>query len=135
MKTFLFAAALLFNLPAMAQSYELFFKKGEVQAIATFAEAPTSSANATMVLEFRDAATQAPYDLTEQLAVVLWMPDMGHGSRPVKIERALGASGNVLPGIYQISKMSFMMNGPWEVKVTLKDAEGNSETQTFAIEI
>jgi hypothetical protein len=135
MKSVLFAMAILFNLPAMAQSAELLFKNGAVQATATFAEAPHSSALATMYVEFKDAGTQAPLEVAEQLQVVLWMPDMGHGSRPVKIEHAVDAQGNALAGVYKVTKMSFMMEGTWEIRVILKAADGSLETQTFNVDV
>lgn len=135
MKSFLIAAALLFNFPAMAQAFDLQFKNNSVHATASFAEAPQAGPAATMLLEFQDATTQIPLDVTEQLGVILWMPDMGHGSRPVKIEKAVDAAGNVVPGAYKVTKMYFMMQGQWEVQVTLKDAEGNSETQVINLEI
>ena len=134
MKSFLFAAALLFNLPAMAQSYNLLFKDGAVQAIATFAEAPVLGKPNMMTLEFKDGATQSPLALEDQLAVVLWMPDMGHGSRPVKIDPVVDASGNSVVGAYTVTKMYFVMGGLWEVRVSLKDADGVVETQSFDVE-
>jgi hypothetical protein len=134
MKSFLFAAALLFNLPAMAQSYDLFFKNGTVQATATFAEAPVLGKPNAMTVEFKDAVSQIPLAIEDQFAVVLWMPDMGHGSRPVKINTAVDASGNTLVGVYAVTKMYFVMGGLWEVRVSLKDAAGNVETQIFNVE-
>lgn len=48
-----------------------------------------------------------------ELAVVLWMPSMGHGSSPVTIER-------LDRGTYRVSEVFFTMAGDWEIRVQLK---------------
>lgn len=50
-----------------------------------------------------------PYqDLPENLHIYLWMPDMGHGSSPVKIKR-------IAPGEYEVSSVYFIMGGKWQI--------------------
>jgi len=50
-----------------------------------------------------------PYqDLPNDLHVYLWMPDMGHGSAPVKIKK-------IALGEYEISDAYFVMGGTWEI--------------------
>jgi hypothetical protein len=50
-----------------------------------------------------------PYqDLPNDLHIYLWMPDMGHGSAPVKIKK-LGS------GEYEVTNVYFIMGGGWEV--------------------
>lgn len=50
-------------------------------------------------------------------AIVLWMPDMGHGSSPVTVER-------VSLGTYRASQVFFTMRGDWEIRFQLKDRNG-----------
>jgi hypothetical protein len=50
-----------------------------------------------------------PYqDLPNDLHIYLWMPDMGHGSSPVKIKK-LGT------GEYEVNSIYFIMGGKWEI--------------------
>lgn len=44
----------------------------------------------------------------------LWMPSMGHGSSPVQVNE-------ISPGEFVISKIFFIMLGPWQMHFQLKD--------------
>ncbi|MBX3021812.1 MAG: FixH family protein [Bdellovibrionales bacterium] len=55
-------------------------------------------------------------DLEGHLAVVLWMPGMGHGSSPVTVEK-------LDIGTYRASRVFFTMAGDWEIRVQLKDGD------------
>lgn len=46
--------------------------------------------------------------------VVLWMPAMGHGSRPVTVEQNPNST-------YTASKVFFIMPGEWEIRFQLKE--------------
>jgi hypothetical protein len=48
--------------------------------------------------------------------VILWMPSMNHGSRPVTITRKSA-------GEYWISNVYFIMRGPWQIRIQLKDGD------------
>jgi len=56
-------------------------------------------------------------DLDGTVAVMLWMPSMGHGSSPVTVER-------VDVGTYRATQVFFVMRGEWEIHFQVKD--GNS---------
>jgi hypothetical protein len=58
-------------------------------------------------------APQIPVNLNYTVAVVLWMPSMGHGSRPVLVEKNSSF-------IYIASKIFFIMPGDWEIRFQLK---------------
>lgn len=59
-------------------------------------------------------ASPVPVDLAQDIAIVLWMPGMGHGSSPVKVER-------VDMGTYLATEVFFTMKGAWEIRVQLKN--------------
>lgn len=65
-------------------------------------------------------------DIPHQAAVVLWMPDMGHGSSPVTVEK-LG------PGRYRASQVFFSMRGLWEIRIQSK--EGHEVRDQAVIEL
>lgn len=48
--------------------------------------------------------------------VLLWMPSMGHGSMPVKVEK-------VSEGMYRVTDVFFVMAGEWEIHVQQKDGK------------
>ena len=65
-------------------------------------------------------------DLPGKLAVVLWMPAMGHGSSPVTIDR-------IDVGTYRASKVFFTMKGDWEIRFQLKDGNAINDEATLQI--
>ena len=48
------------------------------------------------------------------------MPAMGHGSSPTTTARKLDTSATAIPGVFETSKIFFVMPGKWEVWVQLK---------------
>lgn len=79
---------------------------------------PTSSGMNEFILQLHGDTSQF-----ENLTALLWMPSMGHGSAPVKIE-PLG------DGRYRIYNVYFIMPGDWEVRLFLKKA-GQTVDQLF----
>ena len=63
-----------------------------------------------------------------QLKVQLWMPSMGHGSSPVKVE-------SPEPGVYNATDVNFIMPGDWDVRLQLKDGRDLLEQVTFSVKI
>lgn len=111
----------------------LSFKKNTLHLHASFPMAPVVNQESLLVLEAKDAKTHQPTDLNDTIEVVLWMPDMGHGSAPTQVERAVDANGNILPGVFNVRNVYFIMGGKWEVRVTLTDAQGAKETKSFTV--
>ncbi|MBL7542438.1 MAG: hypothetical protein JNL11_01410 [Bdellovibrionaceae bacterium] len=58
--------------------------------------------------------TAVEVDLSAMPEVVLWMPSMGHGSTPTKIER-------LDVGTYRVGNVFFIMPGAWEIRFQVKD--------------
>jgi hypothetical protein len=76
---------------------------------------PADDKDGSFVLEFHgDHDASQVVDLIVDLGVVLWMPGMGHGSKPVEITHL----GN---GQYRVSNVFFVMHGDWEIQVQLKN--------------
>lgn len=111
----------------------LSYKKNTLHIHASFPTAPVVGQEALLVLEGKDAKTHKPAEINDQVDVVLWMPSMGHGSAPTQVERSLDADGNVLPGVFNVRNVYFIMGGEWEVRVTLTDADGKKETKSFKV--
>ncbi|MGE0526536.1 MAG: FixH family protein [Bdellovibrionales bacterium] len=64
-----------------------------------------------------------PEDPKGTVAVVLWMPSMGHGSSPVTVE-------HLDVGTYRASDVFFTMKGDWEIRFQVKDG-GNVQDQAI----
>ncbi|QDK45858.1 serine protease spb1 [Bdellovibrio sp. ZAP7] len=79
---------------------------------------PQSPDESEFILKFWNESTatiNGPYtDPTTALSVILWMPSMGHGSSPVKIDK-------IETGVYRVHRVFFIMPGDWEVRIFLKD--------------
>ena len=63
-------------------------------------------------------------DLPENFILDIWMPDMGHGSSPIKIKK-LGT------GLYDLSEIYFIMDGYWQLRIRLKNNSSILEEQIF----
>lgn len=55
-----------------------------------------------------------------KVGVKVWMPDMGHGSAPVKVGASKDSQGGAITGVYESQEIYFSMGGHWEVFVQLK---------------
>lgn len=56
-----------------------------------------------------------------QFKVVLWMPSMGHGSSPTRVEPLLDTTGNPAVGQYWVKQVYFSMGGDWDIRLQLKN--------------
>lgn len=111
----------------------LIFKQGSLHMLATFNMTPVIGQEVPLVLEAKDPATHQSVELADALEVILWMPSMGHGSAPTHIERSFDSTGNIIPGVYNVRNVQFIMGGEWEVRVVLTTSDGAKETQSFKV--
>lgn len=56
----------------------------------------------------------------ESPSIELWMPDMGHGSSPVSVEK-------IDSGTYLVSDVYFSMHGDWQIKISSLNGENKIE--------
>ena len=93
------------------------FPKSGLCASLSWDTALSSDAENRATLRFWDKASgtaAGPYrDVDGEVAFVLWMPAMGHGSSPVTITPQ-GA------GVYSATRVYFIMPGAWDVRVEIK---------------
>ena len=73
-------------------------------------------------------------ELTDLPEVELYMPDMGHGSGPTSFERILDENDEIIPGLFKVRNMWFIMKGKWDVRVTLTK-DGKAETQIIKVKL
>lgn len=66
----------------------------------------TDSQMGQFKLSFSDA-------VVGDVAAVLWMPSMGHGSRPTTVIRISETQ-------FQVSNVAFIMPGEWEIRIQVK---------------
>lgn len=111
---------------------ELDFPGARLVARTAWITPPSTKEEARLRLEWRDpqrGATEPP----GKFKVVLWMPEMGHGSAPTRLQRVLDQSGKQIPGAYDVTNMYFTMDGTWEVRVQLTTPTG-TETKSFPVD-
>lgn len=148
MKTALIAA-LLCSSPVFAQqglvssasestvrsllAQELSFAQFGIQAQLTWQAEPTVGEEGVLRIELLDQVTHQPVPAQVTPSVSLWMPSMGHGSSRTKVQAVRDSSGQPVPGAYLVSGIYFIMDGEWEVRVSLKNATGLEELQAFTL--
>lgn len=121
--------------PSQFPSGHLVFKNNTLHIHAHFPVMPVAGAKTSLVLEAKNAQTHQPTEINDQIEVKLWMPSMGHGSSPTVVQRATDSSGKIIPGTFNVNNVFFVMSGNWEIWITLKDAAGKSEKQSFNVNI
>jgi hypothetical protein len=87
---------------------------------------PPTRGVSTVSLDISDATTGEPADGLE-VAVVPWMPAMGHGT---SVKPAVEAKGN---GRYVVSRVNMYMGGKWDLRITISGAATDSATLHFSI--
>jgi len=68
-----------------------------------------------------------PEDLAG-MAVMLWMPSMGHGSSPVTVDR-------LDVGTYRASQVFFSMKGNWDIHIQSKDGNAVKDEALLPISL
>lgn len=126
---------IFFGSLSQAQAMPIFFKNGSVQIDLQFVKPPQVGEESMMIVQAKEARTQQPVDLHEELSVELWMPSMGHGSAPTQVERILNQYGDRVVGAYRVRNMYFVMDGEWEVRVILVDERGQQEVQSIRLNL
>lgn len=137
----LFALAAVVFCASMVQAHpetggHLKFSGGKVHAHLSWMQGPDENGGESiMKLEWYDGATHKLIETGLPFAVSLWMPSMGHGSAPTKIEAVKDSRGQQVLGTYKVSRMFFTMPGDWDIRVSLKAKDGTEETKAWSIKI
>lgn len=88
----------------------------------TWTKFPTPTEYGSLELNFQSVNKKPISTTTQELAtqllpklsVILWMPSMGHGSVPVKLEVT---TSNTI----KVNNIFFIMPGDWEIRIQLKE--------------
>lgn len=99
-----------------------------------FAEPAKTKVNSPFLLTFTklEAAAEKAGELifpSTDIQVDLWMPDMGHGSSPVKISKY-----PVTSALY-VDKVNFMMGGLWHIRIKVMKAGSTTPVETIVVPI
>lgn len=100
----------------------LYFQTEDLCASYSWLTNPTEDETGSFNLKFWSRANGQPTDPQLELKVVIWMPDMGHGSSPVTITK------NAV-GDYLVDRVFFSMHGDWQIRFQLKNAKAVSDEQ------
>jgi len=136
---FLFTLVLMVAFTSVAQGqpsdHVLEFAGGAYVSQVTWVQGPQVRSESSLHMQWKSGADGAPTELPGDFKVVLWMPGMGHGSRPTQIQQSTDSNGQPQVGAYDVTSIFFIMGGKWDVNVTLTLADGSEETQTIAIKV
>lgn len=100
-----------------SESNVVTFKKSNYSFVVAWKVAPKKGETSFFMRTWKnDVGTMnGPFqDLEKNLHIFLWMPTMGHGSAPVKIQKTA-------EGEYDVTNVQFIMGGKWDIKFQLKD--------------
>jgi len=100
------------------------------QIFIQFYTRPSTAIEGKMLLQVVDDQGNLYNDYDLELDAFLWMKMSNgkeHGSSPLTIKKTA-------PGLFYLSEMFFIMNGKWELHLTLKNAT-NSSTLVHYIEV
>jgi hypothetical protein len=87
---------------------------------------PPTRGVSTISLEISDAQSGEPVKGLE-LAVVPWMPAMGHGT---SVKPAVNAKGD---GSYEVSRVNMYMGGQWDLRIAISGTVTDRATLHFSI--
>lgn len=120
----LWAAILLYSISpqAMAEDCSCAVSASERQSMTLLEEGSASGKQVQILLagnpvprstRVATICSNVPATVAE---VVLWMPDMGHGSSPTK-------PNTVTATCTKVERVNFVMQGPWDVRVRFADGD------------
>mgnify|MGYP000376060174 CR=1 FL=1 len=115
--------------------YHLIFSQGAIHAHADWKTGPQTSGESILRVEWQSGSAHTPSEPPGPFEVSLWMPSMGHGSAPTRIQRVLDPQGQPVEGVFEVSNMYFIMGGDWQAKVTLTYPDGHKETQIIDVSL
>lgn len=137
MKKIFLACTLFFAVAAQAapaRDGELQFSSEKIHARWLWVgESPRVGAESILRIDFKSNDPVESVAPKSQVSISLWMPAMNHGSAPTSVQRILNERNEVIPGAFHVSNIHFTMGGTWEVRVSLKSADGKIETRSFAL--
>lgn len=113
-------------------------KRAKLCASISWDSAPATGRANAFTLRFWDLKTgseSGPYITPAQAPFVrLWMPSMGHGSRPVVISSAR-EGGAELPGVFRVEQVFFSMPGDWDVQVQLRSGSQVADQAVLSLDL
>ena len=112
---------------ATAVAGQLKFEKANLLMDFIFVEGPKNQGESKLKIQFKNPLG-SPARIPYGLKVTTFMPDMGHGGSPVKLEPIPGQIGE-----FYVKKIYFYHNGKWELRFQLFDNAGFSETQVLTL--
>jgi YtkA-like len=90
---------------------------------------PTDKTTGSLVLEFSDLKNPGqPIGMELFPKITLWMPSMGHGSSPVKIQKLSN-------GKFRAYNIFFVMPGDWDIRIQIKNNSGEVDDAVQKISI
>lgn len=117
----------------------ILFEKEKTCASLNWVRMPADGDKGEFTLRFwsQESGTEnGPYiDPGHAVFVKLWMSSMGHGSSPVRTTQARDSGGIVVPGVFDVTDVYFVMPGAWQIIVQLKQDAQVIDQAAYDVEI
>lgn len=108
---------------------DVVFEKAHACATIAWATAPAKSQDSKFTFTIQAIAGESlDKVLNADLEVILWMPSMGHGSSPTKVQKVNGTT-------YDVSDVYFIMGGDWEIRFVLKNGNDILDEAVYSLDI
>ena len=105
-------------------------EKSGLNGSITWETIPTEEQSGSFVVRFwsinDERIPPTPINPTYTVSTLLWMPSMGHGSVPTKMEQ-LGV------GLFRAKNIFFTMQGQWEVRIMLKSGKNAIDDASLSV--
>ncbi len=94
---------------------------GNYEVQVQFLRPPATQGDSPFFLIFSDNNSNFADTISVEIkSLRLWMPSMGHGSAPVKVQNFGG-------GIFQVTNVYFIMPGDWQIQLRYQIINSNGE--------
>jgi hypothetical protein len=127
------------SLAAQARPCDLEFKKAKLCAEIQWAIKPknvemiTKEDRAEFILAFfKKNQPEVFVSPKGSISVQLFMPSMGHGSEPTRVEPDKNLKGEIQEGRFKVTDLYFTMEGDWDIRIELKTGKKKWDEAKFS---
>lgn len=139
MKKMLLLFAVLLALPFTAWAEEahpdvhVAFKKTPLHAHLYWESGPIAGEEAILRIEFKNSKNHHPTEPPGGVIVTAWQEKDQRVPFPASVQHITTKDGKNIEGFFRVSKLEFMSTDPWNLGITLKYPNQETETVTTVI--
>jgi len=139
MKKMLLLFSVLLTLPFAAFAEEghpdahMAFEKTPLHAHLFWESGPIAGEEAVLRIEFKNSKNHNPTEPPGGVTVTVWQSNDKKVPFPATVQHVSNKDGKLTEGVFRASKIKFMSTDPWELGITLKYPNQQTETVTTVV--